>query len=126
MAKAPSQVIVRTYTGSQSRAAARFQADAIKLAAEGYVPTSQSWAPGSYGCFAFLIALLLCFVIIGILIFIFMLIVPPDGTLSVTYSLQPAAAQATVLDEEKTCPQCAERVKVAANVCRFCGHKFVS
>lgn len=27
-------------------------------------------------------------------------------------------------DNVKTCPQCAEEVKVAAKVCRFCGHKF--
>lgn len=27
--------------------------------------------------------------------------------------------------DEKTCPQCAETVKVAARVCRFCGYKFV-
>ncbi len=26
----------------------------------------------------------------------------------------------------KVCPKCAERVKVAATVCRFCGHEFVS
>ena len=26
--------------------------------------------------------------------------------------------------EEKTCPMCAERIKVRALVCHFCGHKF--
>jgi Uncharacterised protein family UPF0547 len=26
--------------------------------------------------------------------------------------------------ESKTCPSCAELVKVAANICRFCGHQF--
>jgi uncharacterized membrane protein YdbT with pleckstrin-like domain len=26
--------------------------------------------------------------------------------------------------DEKTCPQCAELVKAAAKICRFCGHKF--
>jgi hypothetical protein len=26
--------------------------------------------------------------------------------------------------DEKTCPQCAEQVKRAARVCRFCGYKF--
>ena len=26
--------------------------------------------------------------------------------------------------EHKTCPDCAERIKTAANVCRYCGHRF--
>ena len=28
--------------------------------------------------------------------------------------------------DTKTCPACAEIVKAAANVCRFCGHRFDS
>lgn len=27
-------------------------------------------------------------------------------------------------DSLKSCPQCAEKVKAAAKVCRFCGHQF--
>jgi hypothetical protein len=42
----------------------------------------------------------------------------PDRTLTVTYELRATP------DPEKTCPVCAERVKEAAKVCRFCGHKF--
>lgn len=118
-------VIVKNYRGSEQAASRAFQSDAAKLAAEGYFPTSQSWAPGRYGCFAFLLALLLCIVIIGIIIFIYMLVVPPDGTLSVTYTLKVAPASAAAVDE-KTCPRCAEKVKAAAVVCRFCGHQFAA
>ena len=25
----------------------------------------------------------------------------------------------------KTCPQCSERIKYAATVCRYCGHTFI-
>jgi len=82
------QVIVKTYKGSQSAAAAEFSRDSQKMAEKGYFPTSQSWAPGAYGCGSFLVALILCVVLIGILIFIYMLIVKPPGTLSVTYELR--------------------------------------
>jgi len=122
----PEQVIIKTYRGSQAQATAAFQTDSAKMSALGYYPTTQTWAPGSYGCGAFLLALLLCFILIGILVFIYMLIVKPDGTLTVTYELRSASvnsARATTV-EEKTCPKCAEQVKAAALVCRFCGHNF--
>ena len=88
----PAPIVVRTYRGSQSSATNAFQNDAARLAAQGYVPISQSWAPGSWGCGAFLVALLLCLLLIGILVFIYMLIVKPAGTLTVTYEYRAAGA----------------------------------
>lgn len=107
-------------------AMADYQADAARLAAQGYFPISQSWAPGAYGCGAFLLALLLCVVLIGILVFIYMLIVKPAGTLSVTYEWRglPANPENAMAVADKICPKCAEQVKAAALVCRFCGHEF--
>ena len=81
-------IVVRNYTGSQESATRAFQADAAKMAKQGYFPISQTWAPGAYGCGSFLLALLLCIVLIGIIVFIYMLIVKPPGTLSVTYELR--------------------------------------
>jgi hypothetical protein len=98
-----------------------YQADSAKMAAQGYFPTSQIWTPGEYGCATFLLALLLCLVLIGILVFIYMLIVKPDGTLTVTYELR---ALPSISVQEKVCPKCAEQVKAAAAVCRFCGYEF--
>jgi hypothetical protein len=120
------KVIIKTYKGSQATAMAAFQADAARMAKSDYFPTSQSWAPGTYGCGAFLVALLLCVLLVGILIFIYMLIVTPDGTLTVTYEFRavPDRPAKAVLVEEKTCPKCAEQVKGAALICRFCGHQF--
>lgn len=78
-------VVIKKYKGNQEIATRLFQLDAPLMAEKGYFPTSQSWAPGAYGCGSFLLALLLCFILIGILIFIYMLIVKPEGTLTVTY-----------------------------------------
>jgi hypothetical protein len=74
--------IVRTYKGTQPAAVAAFHRDAEALHQFGYEPTAQSWAPGSWGCAAFLVALLLG--------------VTPDGTLTVTYVRKETAAGAPV------------------------------
>ena len=111
--------IVRVYRGAQQADAnAAFRSDAVELAKYGYVPTTQSWAQGQWGCGAFLVALLLCILLIGFLVFIFMLVVKPDGTLTVTYEFQGVAAAT------KICPRCAETIKKEAKVCRFCGNEF--
>lgn len=46
------------------------------------------------GCGSFLLALLLAVVLIGILVFIYMLLVKPEGTLSVTYERQQLVTSA--------------------------------
>jgi hypothetical protein len=143
-------VIVRVYKGRQQRdAIGAFQKDAAKLAHQGYVPMSQSWAQGQWGCGAFLVAIVLFVVLIGILVFIYMLLVKPEGTLTVTYhrmsspmgapmiaqAVTPASswaspagkvAQPAVLpaEELRTCPRCAEQLKAAALMCRFCQFEF--
>lgn len=81
-------IVVRTYKGSQQAAARAFEEDARRAAADGYVPVAQSWAQGSWGCGAFIVALLLCFVLVGVLIFVYMLVVKPAGTLTVTYEFR--------------------------------------
>lgn len=109
VAAAPG-TIIRTYRGKQQvDAVAAMRADAAALAQHGYFPTSQSWAQGQWGCGAFLVALLLCLLLVGILIFIYMLIVKPDGTLTVTYALNQdapgTAPSPTVAAPDSTPPQ---------------------
>ena len=77
-----------------------FRDDASLLARDGYYPTSQTWVPGQRGwqAFAVAIAIALFIVLVGNFVFIYMLIVKPDGTLTVTYELraqQPASAPAS-------------------------------
>jgi hypothetical protein len=119
----PQRILVKTYKGSEAAATKEFQEDAARMAAQGYFPTSQSYAPGTYGCASFIVALLLCLIFIGILIFIYMLLVKPAGILSVTYEYRASSAERP-RDDEKTCPRCAEQVKAAAKVCRYCNYEF--
>lgn len=68
---------------------------------------------------------MLCFILIGIFVYFYMLIVKPDGTLTVTYELR-ATPEALVEDRSpvkvarRPCPRCAELILPAALVCRFC------
>jgi hypothetical protein len=116
-----SKIIVRTYSGSHDEAVGFFKIDATSMAAEGYFPISENWTARQWETRAFVIAALLIFLFgLGILILGYMLIVKPkDGSLTVTYELRAVA-------DEKTCPMCAERIKAAALVCHFCGHKFAT
>ncbi len=138
-----ASTIVRVYHGKQQAdAVTSFQRDAAMLARQGYHPTSQSWAQGQWGCGAFLVSILLMVLLVGFLIFLYLLIVKPDGTLTVTYSKEAPradegaaavtprpspAVEASIAAEAaqmKTCPQCAEEVKAAAKICRFCRYEF--
>lgn len=81
----PYSVVVRRYQGSQGETANAMQYDAQQMAAAGYRIVAQSYAPGQWGAIAFLVALVLCLFLIGFLIFVYLLIVKPAGTLTVTY-----------------------------------------
>jgi hypothetical protein len=82
---------IRTFRGkSQSDAIT----EAHKYAAQHHVEiVSQSWEAGHWSGASFLVALLLCFVLIGLLVFVYMLIVKPAGELTVVFRYpQPGEA----------------------------------
>jgi len=82
------RILTRTYRGKPEEATRLYNADAAQLAPMGYVPISQQYVPGTWTCGQFLLALVLAFVLVGILIFIYMLLVKPAGVLTVTYELR--------------------------------------
>ena len=79
-----------SYRGGQKDATDTFGAEARAFADMGYVPVSQSWAPGQWSFSAFVVVVLLALFVVGILILIYMLIVKPGGTLTVAYELRPS------------------------------------
>ena len=82
------QIIVKTYTGREADATMSFQADAALMAALGYSPVFQSWAPGQWPSRAFIAALLLSLLVVGIPALVYMLVVAPGGALTVTYGFR--------------------------------------
>lgn len=118
-----TNLLVKTYKGKEPDARRAFAADAEAMAAQGYTPKWQNYTPGKHGCGTFVLALILCVAVVGIVIFIYLILVPPPGELTVTYEYSPPLMPH---QREKTCPKCAESVKAAASVCRFCGHSFAA
>jgi len=82
------RIVVRKYKGKPDEVANMFMEDAIEMEGLNYFPINQTYQAGSWGCSSFLMALLLCFIFIGVVIFIYMLIVKPKGTLIVTYEFR--------------------------------------
>lgn len=107
-------VVIRVYPGrTQNDAALLFQGEAQLASGFGYTPISQSWAEGRSGAGRVLA--------LGM----FAAVVRPDGALTVTYGRTPGhQVAADSADDMKVCPMCAESVRAAAKICRYCRHDF--
>ena len=93
-ADTPHSILVKTYTGKQGEATALFQADCIEMATQAYFPTWQIWTPGEWARETYTFAVLLIPLFgIGILRLAYLLIVEPDGTLTVTFERRPAPVE---------------------------------
>ena len=116
---------IKQYEGKQEVALAQYQADTNLMTAQGYFPVSQNWVP-SKRVFLCVIGIILIPLGVGVLILLLLLFTQPKGYLNVTYAYREKKQSPadTVPSPNKTCPKCAEAVKDAATVCRFCNHEF--
>jgi hypothetical protein len=134
-------VLTRTYHGKPGAVAMLQGADAEALAKRHYYPSSQSYVEGRWSGVAWVLALLACLFLVGILILFYMLADKPAGDLTVIYerrlpqsapsAQQPIAAPAPApagaaapSSATKKCPDCAEAILADARICRFCRYEF--
>ena len=111
----PQKKIVKTYRGSPVAAHQYFIDDSVYFSKKGYRVCSEHWQDGQWGCGAFILAIVLCFFIVGFFIFLYLLIVKPAGSLIVTYELEE-----TTKSKEKICHMCSETVKYTSKICKHC------
>jgi hypothetical protein len=124
----------RRYAGKYEEAMGWFQADAKANAAQYWYPINEQYVPGSWGCGAWVLAFLAMVFLVGILIVAYMIAVRPAGELIVTYEYRPPTVAApplptapvAVAGDTMPCPRCAETIKRAARMCRFCGFELVA
>lgn len=83
-------ICVRVYKGNLGQASGDAAEHAPYMRQAGYFETNRAYTEGRWGAGAFLIALLLCLFLIGIVMLIALLIVKPDGHLVVTYERREA------------------------------------
>lgn len=124
-------ILNKSYSGKdRKKALEKFQIDAKALSESRYSPIHQSWTTHRRQKVSFVFPLLLCFIYgIGLPFLLYMLLVPlQSGVLHVTYQKQEKEEEKTTTtnQEEKTCPKCAEQIKMAAKSCRFCNFSFES
>jgi hypothetical protein len=81
---AVAQKAFRTFT-DRHQAGALFKAQRYLNDYPDYEIDSIQWSPGSWGPGAFIMALLLCWFVVGVFVLIYMVLVKPPGTLTVSY-----------------------------------------
>ncbi|MES2210159.1 MAG: hypothetical protein V4515_08240 [Chloroflexota bacterium] len=115
-------IVVRRYSaGTEVAALAAFRRDAADVIDRGYSLAGQTWEQRGFSGAAYLIALILCPVLIGVPVLLFMLSKGRGRVLTATFERKGPPASSPVEDPTRICPRCAETIKAAALACRYCG-----
>jgi hypothetical protein len=80
--------IVR-YKGEYEQSSASFGRHAPLSAERNWYPISLTYVPGTWGLGTWVIALLLLFLVVGIVVLVYMIVVRPPGELVVIYEYRP-------------------------------------
>jgi hypothetical protein len=122
----------RVYRGSLEAATLAFQRDQGPMKQGQWYPTSQTYQPGSWSAGAFILALVLCLLLVGFLVFIYLVVVKPPGTLVVTYEYrgegQPSAPPFDPYGKAPAgylCGRCGKNLSPAwVAKCQHCGVRY--
>ena len=94
-------IIQERFFGKESDSYKLYMEDAEERAKANYFPSKVHWTNGSYTAMHFILAFVLCFVLIGFLAFLYMLVINPDGILWVTYEYENPEKVSNDLKEER-------------------------
>ncbi|WP_175405839.1 zinc ribbon domain-containing protein [Shewanella sp. MEBiC00475] len=118
-------ILVIRYNGTHKHAYDLFINDKVKM--KEYIVSEKRWTENTSMSAGAIIYFILCIILLLINLFIgaafvligvfYFVISTKKGSLTVTYNKQET-------HNDKTCPQCAEVIKLDAKICRFCRYVY--
>jgi len=85
----PGATITRRYKGKYGAASAAFQRDSARLSAQHWFVVSQGYVPGQWSRGDWITAVALAFLLIGFVVFVYMIAAKPAGEIVAIYEYRP-------------------------------------